>query len=138
MFFMQFFFILNIIQGTLFLLLYTDTYTGPPELFLNPVSEVQVTAGQTLTFTCYITGVAISNYELRWLKDNNSILVDGVVIDKNIIGKHTLQVDKATISHSGSYACEVVLGNETHCSPATEVAVTGKPDVAVSNFDLSS
>ncbi len=106
-----------------------DLYVGPPELFINPVSQVQVPAGQNFTITCYITGgTAISGgYSLKWLKGNEASSLEGAVTNQSASDTHILQVVKSDVSHSGNYACELTAGNQTYRSEATAVTITGKP-----------
>ncbi len=105
-----------------------DSYAGPPEVIIDPVSRALVPAGQAFNLTCYAAGVLPSNeYEVQWLTQNQTSLPDGAVVDQTNTGAHTLQLMEASIGHSGYYACEVTVGNRTYLSQTNvSLIVTGE------------
>ena len=84
----------------------TDTYAGPPWLFLDPTAQ-PLLEGESINLTCYITGATSSQRELliiTWLKD-------GTTIDKpdtvEVVRGQVLRLRGGGSDQSGVYTCEV-------------------------------
>ena len=99
----------------------TETYSGPPQLFLDSPSTVLTTA-DILKMTCYVSGVTGSMSTLRLLREG--VVISDVTLEAVGFTKHRFSVTELSSASFGHYMCELLLdGNSSYFS--STVRITG-------------
>ena len=99
--------------------LHSDTYSGPPQLFLDSPNTMVATA-DTLNMTCYVGGVSENMSTLQLLREK--VVISDATLEVVNYAKHKFSMSSASF---GSYMCELLLdGNSSYFSSAVRITGT--------------